>query len=569
MAAAIFENIVDKDFGGKSSLKGFSSAEKSKPKSEFCELVKEKTKSTEKENCNPSKDSEVKSKDQIVESSDIKLLSGNKEKIDNLVEIFSTVSEDQLNIVSGQLDISAEDVDYINTESIILPHPTIDQLLIDEVEAKIVLNEKDMVNDEDVEQLDKEVISDDSILVGKEKIISESNVSILEQVIDTANVTAPLVAPEIVNESVQITPTDQVKDSNKAVISVITEEQQIKPIDFTKLSTEEQALHQRLKKIDIPTKGLASQPSSKSKNIKPVELDSDAGMNKSIVSNKKLGDSLKVDGYKVESSPVSKAILENEKPLIFQTLNLALAETTKQGGVVISKMGAVKESKEASVVPQTNDNEFVVDTDNLLSDPGNKNNNFNSRNSLGSFGAVMERASDEMFNVTFKGYAAGSLQNDTLKPAMQVSLAVNEVVNSALSAGKKQIIINLHPQTLGAVKVEILSHIGQDGASKLESIKISADKHDTLIMLEERRADLAKSLKEVSGTKEEANLQFETRQDQGKGQQGAYFTSLEERDNWVSQFVGLVAGNDLIDPVVVDEYETRGIANDKEVNLVA
>jgi hypothetical protein len=569
VAAAIFENIVDKDFGGKSSLKGFSSAEKSKPKSEFCELVKEKTKSTEKENCNPSKDSEVKSKDQIVESSDIKLLSGNKEKIDNLVEIFSTVSEDQLNIVSGQLDISAEDVDYINTESIILPHPTIDQLLIDEVEAKIVLNEKDMVNDEDVEQLDKEVISDDSILVGKEKIISESNVSILEQVIDTANVTAPLVAPEIVNESVQITPTDQVKDSNKAVISVITEEQQIKPIDFTKLSTEEQALHQRLKKIDIPTKGLASQPSSKSKNIKPVELDSDAGMNKSIVSNKKLGDSLKVDGYKVESSPVSKAILENEKPLIFQTLNLALAETTKQGGVVISKMGAVKESKEASVVPQTNDNEFVVDTDNLLSDPGNKNNNFNSRNSLGSFGAVMERASDEMFNVTFKGYAAGSLQNDTLKPAMQVSLAVNEVVNSALSAGKKQIIINLHPQTLGAVKVEILSHIGQDGASKLESIKISADKHDTLIMLEERRADLAKSLKEVSGTKEEANLQFETRQDQGKGQQGAYFTSLEERDNWVSQFVGLVAGNDLIDPVVVDEYETRGIANDKEVNLVA
>ena len=58
---------------------------------------------------------------------------------------------------------------------------------------------------------------------------------------------------------------------------------------------------------------------------------------------------------------------------------------------------------------------------------------------------------------------------------------------------------------------------------EIESIKISADKHETLVMLEERKADLSKSLKEVNGAQEkEASLQFEMSQDQGKGQ-GVYF----------------------------------------------
>lgn len=34
-----------------------------------------------------------------------------------------------------------------------------------------------------------------------------------------------------------------------------------------------------------------------------------------------------------------------------------------------------------------------------------------------------------------------------------------------------------------------------DGVSKAGSIEISADKYDTLVMLEERRAELAKKLK--------------------------------------------------------------------------
>ncbi|CAN0602029.1 unnamed protein product, partial [Ectocarpus sp. 12 AP-2014] len=124
---------------------------------------------------------------------------------------------------------------------------------------------------------------------------------------------------------------------------------------------------------------------------------------------------------------------------------------------------------------------------------------------------------------------------------MQVSLAIREVLNSSSDSGKKQITINLHPHTLGAVKVEILSQMGQDGVSKIESIKISADKHETLVMLEERKADLSKSLKEVNGAQEkEASLQFEMSQDQGKGQ-GAYFASIEERDNWMSKFAGLIS----------------------------
>ena len=112
--------------------------------------------------------------------------------------------------------------------------------------------------------------------------------------------------------------------------------------------------------------------------------------------------------------------------------------------------------------------------------------------------------------------------------------------------------------------------MGQDGASKVESIKISAEKNETLVMLEERKAELAKSLREVTSTKEEASLQFEMSQNQGKGRGAAYLDSLEERTSWMNQFAGLVSGDDVhLRSNMVDEYATRGILTEDKVDLVA
>jgi len=215
--------------------------------------------------------------------------------------------------------------------------------------------------------------------------------------------------------------------------------------------------------------------------------------------------------------------------------------------------------------------EVILDTEAMLSDLSSKNDNSSSKSSLplSVFGAVMQQTSDETFNVTFKGQLSSS-QNNTPKPAEQVSLAIKEVLNSSSTDGKKQITINLHPHTLGAIKVEILSQMGQDGASKVESIKISAEKNETLVMLEERKAELAKSLREVTSTKEEASLQFEMSQNQGKGHGSAYFDSLEERASWMNQFAGLVSGDDVhLRSNMVDEYATRGILTEDKVDLVA
>ncbi|PCJ29574.1 MAG: hypothetical protein COA94_00800 [Rickettsiales bacterium] len=125
------------------------------------------------------------------------------------------------------------------------------------------------------------------------------------------------------------------------------------------------------------------------------------------------------------------------------------------------------------------------------------------------------------------------------KPQAQIALAVNAAASSGTN-GAKEITINLFPDALGAVKVEILSAIGQDGVSKIQSIKIIADRRETLEILEKSRIDLEKSLKEVTDTKEEASLEFEMNQ-QGEQQRGGYFESLEERANWMSKFADITS----------------------------
>lgn len=119
----------------------------------------------------------------------------------------------------------------------------------------------------------------------------------------------------------------------------------------------------------------------------------------------------------------------------------------------------------------------------------------------------------------------------------QVTSSIREMLVAQDNNGKKEITINLFPEKLGAVKVEIISVLGEDGARKVESIKFVAEKRETLEILEKSRLELEKTLKEVTSTNEETSLEFEMNRDGQNGQAGAYFDSLKERDNWMNSFL--------------------------------
>lgn len=339
------------------------------------------------------------------------------------------------------------------------------------------------------------------------------------------------------------------------------------PLVIPKLSEEDQTIHHHLKTFELPNDFTLNN------TVKEAELLTDTLQSKEIRELEALSAKLEMPIKLIIEDESRKNVTDNTKPIIITpSLKLALADTTKHGKEVISKMHTHADDQALASDLEVGD--FILNNKASLfnlSDKNNTNAGQRKSSSLEAFGAVMEQTNDGTFEITFEGHNNGLKRSEIPKLPMQVSLAVREVLNSSSDSGKKQITINLHPHTLGAVKVEILSQMGQDGVSKIESIKISADKHETLVMLEERKADLSKSLKEVNGTQEkEASLQFEMSQDQGKGQ-GAYFASIEERNYWMSKFAGLISDIPIEEKQVhiVDEYATRGIVTEDKVDLIA
>ncbi len=543
MATTIFENIIDGNLGGKIPSKGVSSVQKS-DSFKFRELVR----STKVDDSR----SEAKVKDEhnsTTEAISAKQANNTKEQVAEETSTETVVSVDQT---------------HVNQEAV-TTLPVVEREITLVVEA-----EEDIVPEEELEQQEEEIIHISAIGLSKEQddeielpdLISNdpANNKVAEE-----NVVVPIALPEI---------TKVINSSNvNKGTTVTTNEVVSESIDIAELPAEDQAMHQSLKTFDLPS-GFAPDDVSRDVELltdKPQITPQSDGIKQLEELSSKLEAPVKLI---IDENVSGKNIVESAKPImVTPSLNLALADTTRHGKNIISRMQTPASDQSASVVSEGE--EFVLDNEAILSNLGDKDNSSAGQRSLSSletFGAVIERANDETFEITFKGQDFGSRRSEMPKPAMQVSLAVSEVLNSSSASGQKQITINLHPQTLGAVKVEILSQVGHDGASKVESIKISADKHETLVMLEERRAELAKSLKEVNGAEEkEASLQFEMSQDQGKGQ-GAYFTSLEERNNWMSKFVGLVADDELqtgnTSPEV-DEYATRGIITEDKVDLVA
>ncbi|MEM6338378.1 MAG: hypothetical protein AAF673_00420 [Pseudomonadota bacterium] len=550
MAAAIFENIVDSNFGDKASSKGAPFAPKT-DSSEFRNLIKDKTSQPQIDYSRSGVKTKVES-DRVAESISTKKVHGTKEQVaeetstDAIVNVDTLVTEDQ----SG-----------ISQEVLSTLIPIEETVLVAETED-------DIIPEEDLDQREEDIVPAIDLPQEQDDEVKLSNLvsDFIDNSVDEENIVVHAVLPEIT----RLADSGNV-DKTSAAFS--TDEALTQSLDITELPAEDQAVHQSLKTFDLPT-GFV--PDDVSRDIelltdKPQITPKSDSDRKLEELGSKLDAPIKLVVDEVKSG---KNTVENTKPIIVaHSLNLALADNTRHGKNIISRMQTPDSDKNAAVVSEGE--EFVLDNEAIVPNLGDKDNSSagqRSSSSLEAFGAVIEQANDETFEITFKAQDFGSKRSEMPKPAMQVSLAVSEVLNSSSASGKKQITINLYPQTLGAVKVEILSQVGHDGASKVESIKISADKHDTLVMLEERRAELAKSLKEVNGTEEkEAHLQFEMSQDQGKGQ-GAYFTSLEERNNWMSKFVGLIADDELQtenNSHEVDEYATRGIITEDKVDLVA
>ena len=546
MATTIFESIVDNNLGEKTSSKGASYTQKT-DSSEFRDLINNKTSQFKIDDSR----SGAKTKDErsrVVESIGKKQASNTKEQVAKETSAETVISIDQTNL---DQEVVAT---ILPVEGVILPIE--ETMLATEIE-------EDIIPEEGLDQREEDIVPVIDLPQEQDNEIELSDLVVSDFVdnkVDEENVVALGALPEIA----KVIDSENVSKTGVAVSTngVVSES-----IDITELPLEDQAMHQNLKTFDLPT-GFAAD------DVSDVELLTDKPQ---VTPQSNGARQLEELSSKLEA-PVKLVVDggesgKNTKPIIVApSLNLALADNTRHGKNIISRMQTPASDQNAAVISEGE--ELVLDNEAIIPNLGDEDNSSarqRSTSSLEAFGAVIEQANDETFEITFKGQDFSAKRSEMPKPAMQVSLAVSEVLNSS-SAGKKQITINLHPQTLGAVKVEILSQVGHDGASKVESIKISADKHDTLVMLEERRAELAKSLKEVNGAEEkEANLQFEMSQDQGKGQ-GAYFTSLEERNNWMSRFVGLVADDELqtgSDSHEVDEYATRGIITEDKVDLVA
>ena len=54
---------------------------------------------------------------------------------------------------------------------------------------------------------------------------------------------------------------------------------------------------------------------------------------------------------------------------------------------------------------------------------------------------------------------------------------------------------------------------------------------------------------------------------QGKGSSGAYFNSTEERDNWMNNFVGLVAEEDSTNALMEYDGQSSGYITEDSINI--
>ena len=536
MNTKIFEHIMENNFGGKIPSKGDSYIQKS-DSFEFRNFVKDKTLQVKTNN--------AKLEQKRIETNGSKRVSETRDAKQDHAEVQDNADVTQRSTITT--------IPIVERASLLEEMTSVAETKENAIQEEVTLEEEYILQDQELSQFDKKITS--TIHLPEEHDKEAEFLNSTDNTFDEENIVTPV--STFVLDKLEVS-----ENINDKITPAISE-----PLVIPKLPEEDQTIHHRLKTFELP------KDFTLDNMVKEAELLTDTLQSKEIRKLEALSAKLETPIKLVIEDESRKNITDNTKPIIITpSLKLALADTTKYGKEVISKMHAYADDQVP--VSDLEVEDFILNNKASLfnlSDKNNTNAGQRKSSSLETFGAVMEQTNDGTFEITFEGHNNGLKRSEIPKPPMQVSLAVREALNSSSDSGKKQITINLHPHTLGAVKVEILSQMSQDGVSKIESIKISADKHETLVMLEERKADLSKSLKEVNGAQEkEASLQFEMSQDQGKGQ-GTYFTSIEERDNWMSKFAGLISDIPIEEKQVhiVDEYATRGIVTEDKVDLIA
>lgn len=547
MATKIFENIIENNLEGKISSKGQTYTQKS-DLSEFRNLIKNQT--------TQSKTSDYKSEQKRIKANEHEQVSETKNPNHDSAELYNNAHYSTI----------------IQSSAIITP-PIIEENLSLEEAISVIETKNDIPQEEAFIVVGYNTTQDqEPVVIALDNHLAEEQDKEVE-FLDIANSTynkENIVIPVSSFDSNKLEVFENVNNKNETV--PIVPESLIIP----KLSDQDNTTHQQVKTFELPN-GFITKDLAEGTEILTDKLQSQIpstqakGLNELAAMSTKLDMPIKLT---INDKSGKNIIEDTTKIVITPSLNLALADNTRHGKEVISRMQDALPTDEQILASASEIEGFVLDNEAPFFNFSDKNDNNAAQKkslSLEAFGAVTEQINDETFEITFDGNNNNLKRSEIPKPTMQVSLAVKEVSNLTSDSGKKQITINLHPHSLGAIKVEILSQLGQGGVSKIESIKISADKHETLVMLEERKAELSRSLKEVNGAQEkETSLQFEMSQDQSKGQ-GTYFASLEERDNWMSKFAGLISDAPIEEKQVhiVDEYATRGILTEDKVDLIA
>ncbi len=142
-----------------------------------------------------------------------------------------------------------------------------------------------------------------------------------------------------------------------------------------------------------------------------------------------------------------------------------------------------------------------------------------------------------------------SANKTTIQPQEQLSLSLKY----AVSQGKSEVTINLYPKALGAIDVKIEFATNSAGQTEVQKVLITADRSSTLKLLENTKSHLETALAELKketattvteSSKKEASLQFDMRGGSSDQSNEGYFTSFEERENWMNKFKNLTSSED-------------------------
>ncbi len=527
MATAVFEKaILPPKSENRSS--NFSSNTRKSEKNDFNNLVREK--------------SRTRSDSPSANSPSAKFEPAHKP--DNAKEPQATLDTQQeatpelLQNDSEQTEAQSQTLptEEINPSATLLTQP---QSILDDAEEVVVALEEIATDVEDENgQADSEIDEENIVSFApaeQTNIKLENNVTIDSGI---QNIAHP--KEQTINTNTIVPVNDNNLLSPKGIVEQVVSKETPADLIIQKATPEDQALLQNMKSLELPKSTMNNV--LQTNNNKPTETGITSKIAE-LLTNKA---AIKVENIDVR--PSNNIAGKPNEIQVASSANLLLADETKQGQKVLSKLNGSKietksTPKQATSTDLKTSAKIEVPLEENFVDPdqdSSARSSFKSSTALQSAGGSMASRGDEFFASFRENVQIGGKLTSAQAPTNQVSLAVNEVINASdIKSGKKQITISLFPDTLGHVKVEIISAVGKDGVSKIESIKILAEKRETLEILEKSRADLQKSLKEVTGSKEDSALEFEMNQNNNGNQKGDYFETLQERENWMNKFSNL------------------------------